>query len=74
MEEVIIDTDILSFILRKHPAVLPKARAYLAEHGQFTFTIITRYEILRGLKAKNAVQQIANWRAFVQCQYSPSTY
>jgi len=61
MEEVILDTDILSFILRKHPAVLPKARAYLVEYSQFTFTIITRYEVLRGLKAKNAIRQIANF-------------
>jgi len=61
MEQVILDTDILSFILRQHPAVLPKARTYLVTHRQFTFTIITRYEVLRGLKAKNALQQIANF-------------
>ena len=33
----------------------------LAEHGAFAFSIITRYEILRGLKAKEAAAQI---RAF----------
>lgn len=43
------------------PTVVTKAREYLAEHRAFAFSIITRYEILRGLKAKNAVVQL---RAF----------
>ncbi len=55
--EVVLDTDILSAIMRQHPVVIPKAREYLLEHGQFTFSIITRFEILRGLKAKGATRQ-----------------
>lgn len=55
--QVVLDTDILSTIMRQNPVVIPKARAYLAKHGQFTFSIITRYEILRGLKAKGANKQ-----------------
>jgi tRNA(fMet)-specific endonuclease VapC len=35
-----------------------KAREYLKTHGQFRISIITRYEILRGLKAKQAFRQI----------------
>jgi tRNA(fMet)-specific endonuclease VapC len=58
---VVLDTDTLSFIMRQDPTVLPKARNYLAIHQQFTFTIITRYEILRGLKAKNAFKQLENF-------------
>ncbi len=61
LARVVLDTDILSAIMRQNPAVLPKAREYLAEHSQFTLSIITRYEILRGLKAKGATRQI---RAF----------
>ena len=38
--------------------MLPRARAYLADHGHFTLSIITRYAILRGLKAKGADRQI----------------
>ena len=52
-----MDTDILSAIMKKNPVVIPKARSYLAEHGQFTLSILTRYEILRGLKAKGAAKQ-----------------
>ena len=55
--EVVLDTDILSAIMRQNSVVILKAREYLAEHGQFTFSIITRFEILRGLKAKGATRQ-----------------
>lgn len=57
MTQVVLDTDILSAIMKKNPVVIPKARSYLAEHGQFTLSILTRYEILRGLKAKGAAKQ-----------------
>lgn len=39
---VVLDTDILSAIMRKNPIVLPKALTYLAAHGRFTISIITR--------------------------------
>ena len=54
---VILDTDILSAIMRKNPVAIPKARTYLAEYDQFTLSMITRYEILRGLKVKGATKQ-----------------
>jgi len=56
--EVVLDTDILSAIMRQHPVVILKAREYLLDYGQFTFSIITRFEILRGLKAKGATRQV----------------
>jgi tRNA(fMet)-specific endonuclease VapC len=60
----ILDTDILSAVMRKKPTVMAKAATYLAAHGQFTFSIITRYEILRGLKAKQASKQAAAFDHF----------
>ncbi len=57
--QALLDTDILSAIMRKHPAAIRNARPYLEAHRQFTFSIITRYEILRGLFAKGAEKQIA---------------
>jgi len=35
-----------------------RARSYLEVHRQFTFSVITRYEVLRGLLAKGAAKQI----------------
>lgn len=57
LAEMVLDTDILSAIMRQHPAVLSRARTYLVEHERFTLSIITRYEILRGLKVKGATKQ-----------------
>ena len=64
LPQVVLDTGILSAIMRRDPIVKPKARAYLAKHGRFTFSILTRYEILRGLKAKGASQQAMNFDRF----------
>ncbi len=56
----LLDTDILSELLKQHLQVTHRARVHLAKHSQLAFSIITRYEILRGLKAKRAqAQEIA---------------
>ena len=55
----LLDTDILSAVMRKHPLATERALAYLEEYRQFTFSIITRYEVLRGLLAKGAAKQLA---------------
>lgn len=54
----LLDTDTLSAVMRGSPIVLAKAREYVSEHRVLTFSIITRYEILRGLNAKNATMQL----------------
>src|ERR1043166_2629216 len=65
MSPCLIDTDILSEVLKQKDAtVLSKAAAYLQAHQQFTFSAITRYEILRGLKAKAAARQLAQFATF----------
>ncbi|MDI6763478.1 MAG: type II toxin-antitoxin system VapC family toxin [Thermodesulfobacteriota bacterium] len=56
----LLDTDTLSEIMKgKNASIEKHAREYLKTHGRFRFSVITRYEILRGLKAKQAVRQIA---------------
>ena len=66
MPKTLLDTDILSALLRQQAAVVNRATQYLSLYPQYTFSLITRYEILRGLKAKNAERQ---WVAFdVFCQ------
>ena len=58
----LLDSDMLSEVMKgKDPQVLRHAREYLEEHGVFRFSIVTRYEVLRGLCAKNATRQIANF-------------
>jgi len=62
----LLDTDILSELLKQHPLVLQRVRTYLAEHGRLAFSIITRYELLRGLKAKQARTQEAAFTLLCQ--------
>jgi tRNA(fMet)-specific endonuclease VapC len=65
MNLALIDTDILSEVLKQqNPAVLQNAANYLSEHGQFAVSAITRYEILRGLKSKQARRQLNRFHAF----------
>lgn len=61
---VLLDTDTLSAVLRRNPVVTARARDYLRIHQRFAFSIITRYEILRGLKAKRATRQQAAFDRF----------
>jgi tRNA(fMet)-specific endonuclease VapC len=61
--KALLDTDTLSAAMKRHPAVLAKLGDYLAVHGLLSFSIITRYEVLRGLKAKNATTQIQTFES-----------
>lgn len=58
-EAVLLDSDTLSEIIKgRDIATQRQAQEYLVRHERFQFSIITRYEILRGLKAKDALIQI----------------
>ena len=56
--EMLVDTDTLSFYIRKSPKVVSAAQDYLRKHRNFIFSIITKFEILRGMKAKGATTQL----------------
>jgi len=58
-----LDTDTLPEILkRRDPTIAARAAACLSQHGQFAFSSITRYEVVRGLKARAAARQLGNSR------------
>ena len=60
----LLDTDTLSEIIKgRDLATQRSAQDYLRRFQRFQFSIITRYEILRGLMVKDAVAQV---RAFEQ--------
>src|SRR5437660_11165760 len=62
MDEALLDTDILSEVLkRKDRKVLAAARRYLAQHQRLAFAAITMYEIVRGLKATRAARQLTQF-------------
>ena len=66
---VLIDTDILSQIMRKHPRAVKNAQTYLSVHQHFHFSLITRYEILRGLESKQARTQIKTFHRFCEISH-----
>jgi len=67
MDLALLDTDILSETLKGiNPLVVQRAATYIAQHGQFSLSSATRYQILRGLKEKQASRQLAKFHAFCQ--------
>jgi predicted nucleic acid-binding protein len=55
----VLDTDILSEYLKGHNSVVvDHAARYAHEHGVFTFTSVTVYEIVNGLELKGAAGQL----------------
>jgi tRNA(fMet)-specific endonuclease VapC len=74
VRETLLDSDILSALLKRNANVVLRTREYLKVHAQLTFSSITRYEILRGLKAKRAVAQLARFDEFCgNCRILPAT-
>jgi predicted nucleic acid-binding protein len=62
MDAALIDTDILSEVLKARDArVLDRARLYLHEHARFAFSAITFYEMMRGFRAAQATRQLSNF-------------
>jgi len=63
--KVILDTDILSEYFKGHNAsVAGRAASYAQDHGVFTFTSVTVYEIVYGLELKGAssqLQKVLTW-------------
>src|SRR5258708_34689379 len=65
MDASLLDTDILSeFLKQRNAAVKANAAAYLQQHGQFTFSAFTRFEIRRGYCDKQATRQLAAFDIF----------
>ena len=67
MQKVILDTDILSEYLKGFDRnVVQTGRQYAREHGRFSFTSVTVYEIIRGLEEKGAAKQVAKALAWME--------
>ncbi len=65
MKPALIDTDILSMFLKGNTKVKENFKNYLKAYSYINFSIITHYEILSGLKHKDANRQINSFLEFV---------
>ena len=64
--QVVLDTDILSEYLKGYDAnVVRRGDRYAKDHGVFTFTSVTVYEILSGLEHKDARSQLRKMLAWL---------
>ena len=61
---VLVDSDTLSFYIKQYPKVVAEAQNYLRQHQIFTFSIISRFEILRGMKVRGATEQLKFFDSF----------
>jgi len=66
-DKAILDTDILSEYLKGHNvAVASRAASYARDHGVFSFTSVTVYEIVYGLELKGASSQLNKVMAWLK--------
>ncbi|KYC35678.1 twitching motility protein PilT [Scytonema hofmannii PCC 7110] len=64
MKPALVDTNILSLFFRNHPLVVEKFDAYIKEYGKINISIITYYEIISGLKHRDAQKQLTSFLEF----------
>ncbi|MGL5875433.1 MAG: type II toxin-antitoxin system VapC family toxin [Xenococcaceae cyanobacterium] len=64
MKPCLLDPDILSLFFRNHPKVVENCNLYLQEYQQLSFSLITYYEILSGLKHRDAEKQLEKFLVF----------
>lgn len=66
MKPSMIDTDTLSLFLRRHNEVVANFQKYFKEIGKINLSIINYYEVLSGLKHKDAHRQLENFQTIVE--------
>jgi predicted nucleic acid-binding protein len=64
MSRALLDTDILSEVLKNRDAAVARAAAeYLSGHGEFTVSVISVMEIAYGLHRAGRTKQLADFEA-----------
>lgn len=64
MDLSLLDTDILTEIFKqRNQVVASNASAYLAAHGEFAISAMTKFEVVRGLRHKRATASLRRFEA-----------
>lgn len=64
MKASLVDTNILSLFFRGHPQVVARFQTYLDEYDAINLSMITYYEIVSGLKHRDAQKQLEQFLEF----------
>ncbi|MEM7534758.1 MAG: type II toxin-antitoxin system VapC family toxin [Chloroflexota bacterium] len=62
----LIDTDILSYMLKGMEPAQSQSQIYFQKHKKFTISTLTYYESLRGYKASNATRRLKTFHHFLR--------
>lgn len=74
MNQVLIDTDTLSFFFRGNENVVNKLQEYLTYYDKINISIISYYEILSGLRFRDSKKILKSFIDFTeQCSILPLT-
>lgn len=63
MRRRLLDSDTVSYYLGGHQKVMERARKYLMTFGSLDFSIITYYEVRRGLVYAGATRKLGDFEA-----------
>ena len=66
MTRTLLDTDTLSFYMKGVPAVVARASTYLAEFSRLDFSVVTYYEVRRGLLHAGASRKLGEFESLTQ--------
>lgn len=66
MKECLIDSDILSFYLKNNQQVIQHVNTYLSTFDKLNISIISYYEILSGLRFRDAHKRIEVFRLLME--------
>ncbi len=62
----LIDTDILSYILKRLEPAYTRSQVYLQDHQKFAISSLTYYECVRGYKAVKATRRLQVFYEFLE--------
>ncbi len=65
MTEVLVDSDILSFFFKGHPQVVENVGRYLKKRYDLRISVLSYYEIRRGLEAIGSAARIKTFDRWV---------
>lgn len=65
MKKALLDTNIITAFLKGNAAVVERVAQYINVHERLTISIISYYEILRGLKALGSKKKLQAFGKFV---------
>lgn len=57
----LLDSDTMINVMKRRPVALSRASAYLQVHAKLSFSVITRYEVLRGLHISKSPTDVAEF-------------